>query len=160
MRPDRRHLAFEFKTTWERVCALYGKRVYGDFRIRSARLRYASAVAADCFVPLEHGMIPRNYSITFTSKEEAQKQGYTVATDIYPWTAYKGPRFAPTEVQRCLTQHESQMLQTLKECRTALIAAMFQLHEHEMSVPSSASAAVHRVNDIQRQYIRKGLTPT
>lgn len=30
---------------------------------------------------------------------EAEAQGYTVDRTCYPWLAYKGPRFEPTETQ-------------------------------------------------------------
>lgn len=29
--------------------------------------------------------------------EEAEQAGFTVDRHCYPWVAYKGPRFAPTE---------------------------------------------------------------
>jgi hypothetical protein len=38
---------------------------------------------------------------------EARDQGFTVDTTTYPWTAYKGPRFAPTEWRDCFTEHEA-----------------------------------------------------
>ena len=31
------------------------------------------------------------------SAEEAEEMGFTIDRHTYPWTAYKGPRFAPTE---------------------------------------------------------------
>lgn len=31
------------------------------------------------------------------TKEEAESKGYTVDDCVYPWIAYKGPRFNPIE---------------------------------------------------------------
>lgn len=35
--------------------------------------------------------------------EELVKLGYTIDRHTYPWTAYKGPRFMPTEWFNCRT---------------------------------------------------------
>lgn len=51
----------------------------------------------------------------FHSVAEAQKQGFTVDQHVYPWVAYKGPRFAPTETVRVLTEIESQLLKQQKK---------------------------------------------
>lgn len=40
----------------------------------------------------------------------ATQQGYTIDTSCYPWFAYKGPRFAPTDRRDCYTDLESELL--------------------------------------------------
>lgn len=41
---------------------------------------------------------------------EARERGFTVDTSCYPWLAYKGPRFAPTETAECYTDQELELL--------------------------------------------------
>lgn len=43
------------------------------------------------------------------TKEQAEAQGFTVDCHCYPWTAYKGPRFAPSEWQHVLTDEEARL---------------------------------------------------
>lgn len=38
---------------------------------------------------------------------EARERGFTVDTTCYPWFAFKGPRFAPTEKRECFTDDEA-----------------------------------------------------
>lgn len=47
-------------------------------------------------------------------KKDAEALGYTVDTTCYPWVAYKGPRFNPTEWRCVLTDLESELLQAAK----------------------------------------------
>lgn len=37
----------------------------------------------------------------------ARRHGFTVDSYCYPWLAYKGPRFNPTETRQCLTDSEA-----------------------------------------------------
>ena len=41
------------------------------------------------------------------TRQEAEAQGYTVDTHVYPWVAYRGPRFNPTEWHTVLTDKET-----------------------------------------------------
>lgn len=49
----------------------------------------------------------------FASKKKAEAEGFTVDTHVYPWFAYKGERFSPTEKAECLTDRESAMCASL-----------------------------------------------
>ncbi len=42
--------------------------------------------------------------------DEAKAQGFTIDNTCYPWYAYKGPRFAPTEWKLCFTDLETDLL--------------------------------------------------
>lgn len=44
------------------------------------------------------------------TQAEAEEQGYTVNHHCYPWVAYKGPTFAPTERRCVLTDLEARLL--------------------------------------------------
>jgi hypothetical protein len=39
----------------------------------------------------------------FITAEEARRLGYVVDDTVWPWVAYKGPRFRPTEWQTIAT---------------------------------------------------------
>lgn len=41
---------------------------------------------------------------------EARERGFTIDTTCYPWLAYKGQRFAPTETAHCYTDDEAALL--------------------------------------------------
>jgi len=41
---------------------------------------------------------------------EARERGFTIDTHCYPWLAYKGPRFAPTDTAECYTDQEAELL--------------------------------------------------
>ncbi len=43
-----------------------------------------------------------------TNRAEAERMGFVVDDNVYPWVAYKGPRFLPTEWHRILTDRESE----------------------------------------------------
>lgn len=43
--------------------------------------------------------------------KQAKARGFAVDTTIYPHVAYKGPRFAPTEVEECMTEREAELLE-------------------------------------------------
>lgn len=55
-----------------------------------------------------------------TERQKAEKQGYTVDTHVYPWLAYKGPRFNPTFAQQIETDKESERLLALSAARNRL----------------------------------------
>lgn len=48
-------------------------------------------------------------------RAEALRDGFEVDTSCYPWIAYKGPRFQPTETKECLTDLEAELCDAL--CR-------------------------------------------
>jgi hypothetical protein len=54
----------------------------------------------------------------FLSKAAAEAEGFVVDTHVYPWFAYKGPRFRPDASRDCLTDMEADMLAALKEMVT------------------------------------------
>lgn len=42
--------------------------------------------------------------------EQAKELGFTIDDTCYPWAAYKGPRFASTEIRDCYTALEAELL--------------------------------------------------
>lgn len=44
-----------------------------------------------------------------TSRAEAEAAGYDVDRSCYPWVAYKGPRFQPTEIHYIDTDREADL---------------------------------------------------
>lgn len=48
-------------------------------------------------------------------RKQAEVQGFIVDTHCYPWLAYKGDRFAPTEHMDCLTDLEAKLLAQLRK---------------------------------------------
>lgn len=64
-----------------------------------------------------------------TEKQKAEKQGYTVDTHVYPWLAYKGPRFNPTHTQQIETDKESERLMALSAARNRLKIALDAISE-------------------------------
>lgn len=42
--------------------------------------------------------------------DEMEAKGYTIDHHCYPWVAYKGPRFNPTEWFSCYTKLESELI--------------------------------------------------
>lgn len=53
--------------------------------------------------------------------DEMRKQGYTIDDTRYPWVAYKGPRFNPTESHWCYTELESELIRVQKNRRLSII---------------------------------------
>lgn len=45
---------------------------------------------------------------------QAEAEGYTVDTHVYPPLAYKGPRFQTTETMTCFTSLEAQLIEALQ----------------------------------------------
>lgn len=41
------------------------------------------------------------------NRQEAEAAGYVVDRHVYPWVAYKGPRFNPTEIHEVQTDDEA-----------------------------------------------------
>jgi len=54
----------------------------------------------------------------------AQDHGYTVDRSCYPWFAYKGPRFNPSEARLCWTDTESNLRLLLGG---AVVYAIFEM---------------------------------
>jgi hypothetical protein len=53
------------------------------------------------------------------TKVEAEANGFTVDTHVYPWFAYKGPRFAPEARALCFTDAEAELASMLSLIREA-----------------------------------------
>lgn len=49
------------------------------------------------------------------NEQEAKEQGFNVDKSTYPWTAYKGPRFTPTDVQAIETPRWSNTMDAESE---------------------------------------------
>lgn len=49
------------------------------------------------------------------TEDYARRLGYTVDRNCYPWFAYKGPRFKPTDSKDCYTATEAKLLIALKD---------------------------------------------
>lgn len=47
------------------------------------------------------------------TRAEAEADGFTVDTGIYPWFAYKGPRFDPTDRRHVITDAEAMLFKHL-----------------------------------------------
>lgn len=54
------------------------------------------------------------------SRIQAEEAGFTVDEHTYPWVAYKGARFAPTESVLVLTDLEAHLRDEVAELRTRL----------------------------------------
>lgn len=59
-----------------------------------------------------------------TERNTAEREGYTVDTHVYPWLAYKGPRFNPTETKQIATDKESDLRNALAAARNRLQIAL------------------------------------
>jgi hypothetical protein len=55
-----------------------------------------------------------------TERQKAEQQGWAVDTTVYPWLAYKGPRFNPTQTQQIETDKESALRSALSATRNRL----------------------------------------
>jgi hypothetical protein len=53
------------------------------------------------------------------TRKEAESQGLVVDDTCYPWIAYKGARFNPIELHKCLTDRETGLV----EATEGLLAA-------------------------------------
>jgi hypothetical protein len=61
--------------------------------------------------------------------DEARDQGFTIDTTTYPWTAYKGPRFSPTDWRDCFTEHEAAL--------RAALATLFYRHPDQPALTNA-----------------------
>lgn len=52
--------------------------------------------------------------MTHITPQQAQDAGFTIDHHTYPWTAYKGPRFRPTEFVSVLTDDEAEARRLIK----------------------------------------------
>ena len=55
----------------------------------------------------------------------AEQHGYTIDRSCYPWAAYKGRRFNPTDLKPCYTRMEWNQLETINRLMLTLAAAAF-----------------------------------
>jgi hypothetical protein len=62
-------------------------------------------------VPVDEG---RDEFVPLT-REDAKIRGLIVDDTCYPWFAYKGPRFGPTENHDCLTDLEAKLFEVVNE---------------------------------------------
>jgi len=53
------------------------------------------------------------------SKLQAELQGFTVDTGVYPWFAYKGARVTPDAYAHVMTDAEAALAELLREAITA-----------------------------------------
>lgn len=58
------------------------------------------------------------------TKAEAEKYGYIVDTNCYPWQAYRGPRFEPFEMRDVHTDIEAELLLALAVLGQAYMDAL------------------------------------
>ena len=47
--------------------------------------------------------------------DDAKRDGFTIDSHCYPWAAYKGERFRPTEIHSCFTELESLLIRQRPE---------------------------------------------
>lgn len=85
------------------------------------------------------------------SAVEAQAAGYEVDRHCYPWIAYKGPRFRPTEHHHILTDNEAEMLEALKD-----IVEQFEATRLSVGVDLADSIRVFGKGAIAKVEERKG----
>jgi len=52
------------------------------------------------------------------NRTQAEDEGYTVDDTCYPWIAYKGPRFKPSEYHRIPTDKETLLAGALRDTFT------------------------------------------
>ncbi len=86
----------------------------------------------------------RTPSTNALTREEALAAGFIVDDTCYPWVAYKGPRFAPTEIIDCYTELEARLMRG----KTTLIIA-----DHVWGRGKTREAAMEnlcRVNKLRR----------
>ena len=61
-------------------------------------------------------------------KKEAEAKGFTVDDTCYPWFAYKGPRFKPTEGYRIPTDREVHAEQLATTVRDLLCCSLNEIN--------------------------------
>lgn len=68
--------------------------------------------------------------------DDARRKGFTIDTYVYPWHAYKGDRFRPTEWQDCYTDLESETMKALEILRlsVARVAQAAEIETAELPV--------------------------
>jgi hypothetical protein len=62
------------------------------------------------------------------TRHQAERAGYIVDTHCYPWFAYKGPRFAPTDrIFGIATDKETELRRALYIALTTLVLGTFAI---------------------------------
>jgi hypothetical protein len=86
-----------------------------------------------------------------TDRQHLQANGYSVDTSVYPWFAYKGPRFAPTANRRCRTDLECEQIEQIARL-TEHVETLRQLRAFDQQSIShwrdAAAKAEQRVSDM------------
>lgn len=79
-------------------------------------------------------------SYKFKSKADAQASGFIVDESCYPWIAYKGPRFQPTQFCTIPTDIEAKQasLIALNEQAIALLKAQNAILQEAVNAASKA----------------------
>lgn len=54
-------------------------------------------------------------NLTYITPAEARKQGFKIDHTTYPWLAYKGERFRPTESTQCYTALEASLQEQVEK---------------------------------------------
>lgn len=90
-----------------------------------------------------------------TSAAEAEQKGYTVDRSCYPWVAYKGSRFDPTEFFYILTDNENHLVDLLNDASAKMEEAsefIDQLTKNHKTLKINYQATVH-INQLQKKLI-------
>jgi hypothetical protein len=67
------------------------------------------------------------------NREQAEARGYTVDTTVYPWFAYKGPRFNPTgQTFHVKTDRESELEFVLRKTRFIIGNAVARCRDNNL----------------------------
>ena len=59
--------------------------------------------------------------MTYICLRTAREEGFTIDHHCYPWVAYKGPRFNPTEWHYTQTDTESEQAERIEELENMLL---------------------------------------
>jgi hypothetical protein len=83
---------------------------------------------------------------------EMRKQGFIIDATCYPWFAYKGPRFMPTDWFPCLTDFEAELLRALEDVLAELRAHHPMKVKKDfslMTAEAAARAVIHKIKGEQ-----------
>lgn len=77
--------------------------------------------------------------------QEARDRDMVIDDCTYPWFAYKGPRFAPTDWELCFTHDEAALLEELRQLTAAMKADMPAFSARQWPEWTSAVNVIHRM---------------
>lgn len=72
-----------------------------------------------CFEERLHAFRSKRIESEKQHPDDMGAQGFIVDGSCYPWIAYKGPRFRPTELHQCYTTLESRLIRLTARMRAA-----------------------------------------